>query len=59
MNFKRERKAKADEDKYYYNSQKFTIIIHMKHYHIKHFYFLIKSTVPVWMNTFVLHCKQY
>lgn len=47
MNFKRERKAKADEDKYYYNSQKFTIIIHMKHYHIKHFYFLIKSTVPV------------
>lgn len=22
MNFKRERKAKADEDKYYYNSQK-------------------------------------
>ena len=31
----------------------------MKHYLIKHFYFPIKSTVPVWMNTFVLHCKQY
>lgn len=27
--------------------KKVTIIIHMKHYHIKHFYFLIKSTVPV------------
>lgn len=27
--------------------KEFTIIIHMKHYHIKHFYFLIRSTVPV------------
>lgn len=42
------KKPKLIQDKYYYNSQKkITIIIHMKHYHIKHFYFLIKSTVPV------------
>lgn len=42
----RERKAKANEDKYYFNSQsqlsKTTFIIHMKHYHTKHFIFLSK-----------------
>lgn len=42
MNSK-EREAKVDED----TTLKKCTIIQMKHYHIKHFYFLNKNTEPV------------